>query len=55
MKREELRKLLHELVDHSAGMIFSEASKSRVLKILSTPGVGSELRTILWEIEKRNG
>lgn len=53
MKREELRKLLHELVDHSAGMIFSEASKNKVLKILSTPGVGSELRTLLWEAERK--
>jgi hypothetical protein len=53
VKREELRKLLHELVDVSASIHFSPAAKEKALKILATTGVGSELRTILWEIEKR--
>jgi len=52
MKREELRVLLNELVDMSHDIPFDNEVANKALRILCTPGVAAELRTLIWQADK---
>lgn len=54
MKREEIWQLLKQLADLTSEIPFSYVAQQTALKILSKPGIGTELRTLLFEKEKEN-